>query len=63
MDTSTIGPLENAVDRLLQRNMQLKEQRDLLLVEKEAWQQQRQSMLSEVEEVLADLELLREQQS
>jgi len=62
MDASAMGQLENAVDRLLQRNAQLKERCDLLLVERQGWRQQRREMLAEVETLLADLERLREQQ-
>ena len=57
-----MGQLENAVDRLLQRNDQLQDQCTRLLAEKKSWQHQRQVVLTEVEELLAELELLREQQ-
>jgi len=61
MGISTMGQLENAVDRLLQRNAQLQDHCTRLFTEQEAWRQQRREMLAEVEGLLADLELLREQ--
>ena len=54
--------LENAVDRLLQRNAQLHDHCDRLISEQGVWRQQRRDLLVEVEGLLADLELLREQQ-
>jgi FtsZ-binding cell division protein ZapB len=58
-----MDPLENAVDRLLQRNAELKNRCELLLVEQQTWQTQRQALLAEVEAIVADLALLREQQA
>ncbi|WP_020676678.1 hypothetical protein [Geopsychrobacter electrodiphilus] len=60
MGTSSMEPLERAVGRLLQRNEQLQAQCERLLLEQQGWQHQRQALLAEIEEVLADLELLRE---
>lgn len=58
-----MGQLENAVNRLLQRNAQLQDHCVRLIAEQEDWRQQRHDLLAEVEGVLADLELLREQQA
>lgn len=58
-----MGQLENAVDRLLQRNVQLRGQCARLVSEQERWRQQRKDMLAEVEGLLLDLETLREQQT
>jgi len=55
--------LENAVDRLLQRNAEIQNQCERLLVEQQAWQHQRRALLAEVEMLLADLVLLQEQQA
>jgi chromosome segregation ATPase len=57
-----MGQLENAVERLLQRNSQLRDECTRLLAEREDWRRQRRDMLAEVESLLADLETLREQQ-
>lgn len=54
--------LENAVDRLLQRNAQLQDRFEQLLVEQEGWRSQRRDMLHEIDGLLADLEQLRERQ-
>ncbi len=62
MGISTMGQLESAVDRLLQRNAQLEGHCARLIAEQEDWRLQRQVILAEVEEFLAELELLREQQ-
>lgn len=58
-----MGQLENAVNRLLQRNAQLQDHCACLIAEQEDWRQQQRDMFAEVEGLLADLELLREQQS
>ncbi len=58
-----MGQLENAVNRLLQRNAQLQDHCAHLIAEQEDWRQLRRDMFVEVEGLLADLELLREQQS
>ncbi len=63
MGVSTMGQLENAVDRLLQRNAQLQDHCTRLIAEQEFWRQQRQDMLVEIEGLLSELELLREQQA
>ena len=63
MGVSTMGQLENAVDRLLQRNAQLQDHCACLLTEQEDWRQQRRNILAEIEKLLADLESLREQQA
>lgn len=59
MNASRLGQLEEAVSRLLQRNAQLQDFCRQLLTDQEDWQQQRREMLTEVEEVLADLESVR----
>ncbi len=58
-----MGQLENAVERLLQRNTLLQGQCDRLLAEQQNWQQQRLDILAEIEDLLVELELLREQQA
>ncbi len=58
-----MGQLENAINRLLQRNAQLQDHCTHLISEQEAWRRQQCDVLAEVEGLLADLELLREQQS
>lgn len=63
MSASRLSQLEGAVDRLLQRNTQLREHCQRLLAEQDGWQQQRRDLLIEVETLLADLELLRGEQS
>jgi chromosome segregation ATPase len=61
MGVSTMSQLENAVNRLLQRNVQLQDRCDSLTAEQDHWRQQRREVLMEVESLLADLELLRKQ--
>lgn len=63
MSTFMTSRLEDAVERLLQRNSQLQDLCERMLVEQETWRSQRQDVLAEVEELLAELALLREQQS
>ncbi len=57
-----MGQLENAVERLLQRNAQLEDHCARLIAEQKDWRQQRAEILAEVEQLLTDLRLLREQQ-
>ena len=58
-----MGQLEKAVDRLLQRNAELQDHCARLIAGQGEWQQQRQDVLAEVEGLLAELELLREQKA
>lgn len=58
-----MDPLENAVERLLQRNSQLSDRCARLQNDRGLWRRQRLAILAEVEGLLVDLELLREQQS
>jgi len=62
MGNPAMDQLENAINRLLQRNAQLQDHCISLIAEQDVWQQQRRAMLSEIESLLADLEMLREQQ-
>lgn len=57
-----MGQLENAVERLLQRNAQLEDHCARLVAEQKNWRQQRTEVLAEVELLLADLRLFQEQQ-
>lgn len=59
MDVSRLGQLENAVNRLLQRNQQLQEHCQQLLVEQEGWRSQKVELLTEINDLLARLENLR----
>ncbi len=60
VSTSCHNQLEDAVGRLLKRNAQLQEHCRQLLIEQEGWRHQRRELLTEIEQLLADLELLQE---
>lgn len=63
MDASRLTELENAVERLLQRNQQLQEHCRHLLDEQEVWCHQKRDLLGEVNGLLSQLQGLKGEQS
>lgn len=61
MSAFRLEQLEQAVGRLLQRNAQLEERCLRLLSDQQNWQLERRELLREIETLLEDLRLMREQ--
>ncbi|NCO52667.1 MAG: hypothetical protein GW875_11275 [Deltaproteobacteria bacterium] len=60
IDSAHWSQLENLVEQLLERNLQLEERCALLSVREKSWRTQRDDLLVEIESLLAELEQLRE---